>query len=766
MKKLTSYLLILTTLLMLTVTYAVGTTAAAWDGKSIDTSWYNTTDTEFTLTTAAELAGLAAIVNGNATGIDPDDFTGKTIKLGADIDIGGYDWTPIGTRDGSSGAFRGTFDGQGHIISNLSFYVDAARKTMDGAYIGFFGLISGTAMNLHFANAVFINTAPLNSGIIAGRLLAGGKLSHCTVDANSYYESQTNTCGMLVGRSFGTIEYCINYGTLFAYGNPNSSGTGNIIAGGITGLMENDAVTRNCINYGNIIGKVRGHNPNQIGLAGIVAFANNTTVENCVNYGNIILTDKDYTNTVNNGIGGVVGKSHANGTKIKNCYNFGSIEGYSGETTQTGLVLGCASKTVTLENCYSTPCGNLAIHGSKNTTNITIPAGTNIKIVSETDADYATIVAAAQAIEATINTVDVPRVTDGFGNPVVNLKEIATPAVSFASEESHPKCLNDGTFAYWNAAGYTGEDKPWVQYEFPCKLTLRGCVFTWYEDGSGSKEPKSIEIQYWNGSEFVPVNMITDNREKSMYKFSPVDTNILRVVFTPTGTLGGDGKGMPAIAEWDVVGSLAAGTVIPKPQLPSISSLAKPSAAFSYKTDFIFNLNDKTDAYWSAYGYTGTDNPWVQYKLPVEISVSSCVVRWYDDGENIRVPKSIDIQYWDGSQFVSVKKVGTYSYLPNQDNIYKFESVNTKMLRIVITPTGTLGGDGKSMPGIVEWDVMGFLLMEYTQMDLEKAYTASPDKEPATGDATIYAVIAMAVSSVSLAALLLAKRRKQRSQVR
>ncbi len=91
MKKLTAYLLVLTTLLMLTFTYNVGTTAAAWDGMTIDTSWYNTTDTEFTLTTAAQLAGLAAIVNGKATGIAADDFDGKTIKLGADVDLGGYD---------------------------------------------------------------------------------------------------------------------------------------------------------------------------------------------------------------------------------------------------------------------------------------------------------------------------------------------------------------------------------------------------------------------------------------------------------------------------------------------------------------------------------------------------------------------------------------------------------------------------------------------------------------------------------------------------
>lgn len=47
-----------------------------WDG-AVDLSWYNGTDTEFTITTARQLAGVAALVNSNTT-----DFAGKTIRLG------------------------------------------------------------------------------------------------------------------------------------------------------------------------------------------------------------------------------------------------------------------------------------------------------------------------------------------------------------------------------------------------------------------------------------------------------------------------------------------------------------------------------------------------------------------------------------------------------------------------------------------------------------------------------------------------------------
>ncbi|MDR1943211.1 MAG: hypothetical protein LBQ19_00145, partial [Synergistaceae bacterium] len=70
-----------------------------------DPTWYNTTDTSFTLTTADQLAGLAELVNGG------NNFSGKTVYLGNDISLLGYQagdgWTPIGTYTPSC-PFRGT----------------------------------------------------------------------------------------------------------------------------------------------------------------------------------------------------------------------------------------------------------------------------------------------------------------------------------------------------------------------------------------------------------------------------------------------------------------------------------------------------------------------------------------------------------------------------------------------------------------------------------------------------------------------------------
>ena len=95
---------------------AVNTSADTWDG-TVDTKWYNDTDTEFTLTTAEQFAGFRDLVDAGNT------FEGKTVKLGVDIDLNNKPFDPIGfsyTYDRESDtAFMGTFDGGNHTVYNL-----------------------------------------------------------------------------------------------------------------------------------------------------------------------------------------------------------------------------------------------------------------------------------------------------------------------------------------------------------------------------------------------------------------------------------------------------------------------------------------------------------------------------------------------------------------------------------------------------------------------------------------------------------------------
>lgn len=64
---------------------------------------------------AIKLAAMPVIINREGLAAMADDLAGS-YALGADIDLGGAEWTPIG--DGSA-PFTGSLRGNGHAIRNL-----------------------------------------------------------------------------------------------------------------------------------------------------------------------------------------------------------------------------------------------------------------------------------------------------------------------------------------------------------------------------------------------------------------------------------------------------------------------------------------------------------------------------------------------------------------------------------------------------------------------------------------------------------------------
>ena len=82
-------------------------------------------NTDFYITTPKGLHEFSVSVAYDCT------FSGKNVYLSNDIDMSGWNWQPIGTSmDGgtyhkngrafNSNVFKGTFDGDGHTISNLT----------------------------------------------------------------------------------------------------------------------------------------------------------------------------------------------------------------------------------------------------------------------------------------------------------------------------------------------------------------------------------------------------------------------------------------------------------------------------------------------------------------------------------------------------------------------------------------------------------------------------------------------------------------------
>ena len=221
-----------------------------------DTSWYKEEQNLFTIDTAAELAGLALLVNSKD---NSQTFTGKTINLGADIDLLGLEWIPIGfinetteltaAEYGYNNVFKGNFDGNNHTISNLK--VDNGESKA----LGLFGVVElsgeGEIKDVKIENAAVNGYTGI--GVLAGMVRAGstwvsgiGHAAQITdIEINGAIVTGQKYVGGVIGYSTASIknskvshvEVEANYKT----GMPGKSGE---TAGGIAGnLYDNYSIT-------------------------------------------------------------------------------------------------------------------------------------------------------------------------------------------------------------------------------------------------------------------------------------------------------------------------------------------------------------------------------------------------------------------------------------------------------------------------------------------------------------------------------------------
>lgn len=170
-----------------------------------------------------------------------NQYTGKTVKLTADLDLSGEsNWTPIGNLVAYPGqSFNGTFDGDGHSISNVT----VNDNTPNYAVAGLFGsVVNGTIKNLtvknvnitstHWAGGIVAYTSNKpsieNCKVIGGTIKstpeivdgsydngdkAGGIMGQATAGStinNCYVEKVTITAyrdfGGIIGCSAGTVS--------------------------------------------------------------------------------------------------------------------------------------------------------------------------------------------------------------------------------------------------------------------------------------------------------------------------------------------------------------------------------------------------------------------------------------------------------------------------------------------------------------------------------------------------------------------------------
>ena len=258
-----------------------------------ETSWYAAGETEFSISTAEELAGLSELVS---TGID---FADKTIIINSDIDLGAHLWTPISTD--YTLPFKGDVEGNNHIISNL--YIN----TPDEDFIGLFGKVMDSDMrNIRLENA-YIRCWDA-SGALVGSFSTNSNMENCHVTGVDIVSTGYNVGG-LAGEltTNSTMHRCSAAGSV----------TGVNQVGGLVGSPWDLTNISECYSEGSVSAEYLAG-----GIAGFCTFAfepnRENTLTNCYSRADV---------TVSIGRAGGIYGGNMGGLIISNCYSTGTASG-------------------------------------------------------------------------------------------------------------------------------------------------------------------------------------------------------------------------------------------------------------------------------------------------------------------------------------------------------------------------------------------------------------------------------------------------------
>lgn len=350
----------------------------------------------YQIATAQQLDGVRYHLDSNFVLVD-------------DIDLSEYEnWEPIGGYiDVEAGdGLQGSFDGQGHTISNLKMNY-TITPTGDSYPSYYFGLFSDTTLSPGIKNvklenvdinisgtgdvignsgstAIYISGFSTNASVLSNinvsgqitasphcdRLYVGGianeanRIANSTnhIDINVDMTSLTYIASTYIGGVIsigGTIlNNCSNYGNV--YGEiSNGSGLGrprtSIYCGGIASVSS-DAQITSCKNFG----AIEGNTEEDAEVGGIVGVSSADNIALCSNYG--VVSARSYSNG-DSMVGGIIGNASSisrQGT-VRQCANFGKITSIctlllgESDSAYCGGITGnsWATNSVKLEECYN-----------------------------------------------------------------------------------------------------------------------------------------------------------------------------------------------------------------------------------------------------------------------------------------------------------------------------------------------------------------------------------------------------------------------------
>lgn len=154
---------------------------------------------KYTIDTPEELAALSTLAKAEAviTGCTTAKYRSANYKLSQNINLENEPWTPIAN-------FTGTFDGQGHTISNMKVSITSqSTSTILG---GLFEILFGTVSNLIVEGEVTVNGGGYcYAGGICGRQ-ASEKIEFCRFNGTVSSTTSDNTSGNYAGGITGSTS--------------------------------------------------------------------------------------------------------------------------------------------------------------------------------------------------------------------------------------------------------------------------------------------------------------------------------------------------------------------------------------------------------------------------------------------------------------------------------------------------------------------------------------------------------------------------------
>lgn len=197
-------------------------------------------------------------------------------KLTADIDLnpgftfsadGSYtgsgipeQWTPIESQN-----YRGSFDGDGHVIRGL--YINSNDSELYS--VGLFGNLSASSViiqNLGLENSYISSNSRYAGGIIGHN---AGTVQNCYSTAAVSSSSDYTSVGGVVGSNIGTVQNCFSTGPVsWTY-----QGQGQAYLGGVTG--SNSGTVQNCFSTGTVSASAA------TAYAGAVVGQSSSNVQHC-----------------------------------------------------------------------------------------------------------------------------------------------------------------------------------------------------------------------------------------------------------------------------------------------------------------------------------------------------------------------------------------------------------------------------------------------------------------------------------------------------